>query len=408
MREINVKLVKQVKSDNKWVMASVLYDSRGKIRRDQVRVKGQDEHHPEGTYFLEWSNLGKRYREAAGADAYAAIDKARVKKAELLGQREGLIRIPVKTGTTPLDIAIARYLKQREEAGRSKKTLDSYDRALRTFTAFATPLGVENLEDVTRELIMKFNHTLTGKGNSSSTGLLYSQVVNQMVLAISEKRLLRKGDRPKIISTVRDIYTDDEIKGMMEGADGKEALIYKLYLLSGIRRGEGEHLSWRDIDTQNNLLHVKAKPHWDFKPKNYEERSIPIPKLLVEALMKFKPEGARTDDPVFPSSTDPYNPGRHLLLYIKERLFRRGMNCGHCKLEHGLTCRDLPACKRFLLHRFRHTFATRHLQDGIDIRTLQSWLGHKDIKTTMIYLKSLKPSTALQQRVNSSSLAAFC
>ncbi len=48
----------------------------------------------------------------------------------------------------------------------------------------------------------------------------------------------------------------------------------------------------------------------------------------------------------------------------------------------------------YFLHKFRHTFATGHLRGGVDIRTVQAWLGHRDIKSTMVYLKGIQSKDA--------------
>jgi hypothetical protein len=49
----HVILLKQVKVGGKWRHARALFDTKGRVRRDRVRVSGRDELHPEGSYFIE-------------------------------------------------------------------------------------------------------------------------------------------------------------------------------------------------------------------------------------------------------------------------------------------------------------------------------------------------------------------
>ena len=53
----------------------------------------------------------------------------------------------------------------------------------------------------------------------------------------------------------------------------------------------------------------------------------------------------------------------------------------------------------FWLHKFRATFATRCLWAGVDLRTVQQWLGHSDMESTMRYLKPAR-NEAVRGKVN--------
>ncbi len=56
-------------------------------------------------------------------------------------------------------------------------------------------------------------------------------------------------------------------------------------------------------------------------------------------------------------------------------------------------------CYRYTLHKFRRTYITGMLLAGIDIRTVQAYAGHKDLKTTMRYLRPVS-APAAQTAVN--------
>jgi integrase len=80
---------------------------------------------------------------------------------------------------------------------------------------------------------------------------------------------------------------------------------------------------------------------------------------------------------------------------VKRVAHRAKLNCGQCVTKHGNRCAAGPYCQRFYLHKFRHTIATEHPRHGIDVRTLQGWMGHRDIQSTMVYLKGRRSDSII-------------
>jgi integrase len=407
-----VKLFKQVKTSTKWVLAAALFDSKGRVRRDHVLVNGIDETHPEGGYVIEWWSQGQRHREAVGPDAQDAADKARVRQAELLAERNGVIpplpEIEVKPERTSLPAALDSYLDYVR-----------YHRSLRTFRTyrpiledFKTSCPKTHIDDVDRQDILDFATRCVKQGQQGKTIYNKLVVLSQVMKQHGKDKLLTTKDWPSFVETVRPIYEDAELTALFRAATFAEEVRFKFYLMSGFRDAEGRFTTWRDVDFKHTAIRVTAKPHWGFHPKNWEEREVPVPQRLIALLEKFRPAKASPDDPLFPSTTG--RPDGAMIEKLKALACRAQLNCGHCKVSHKLEdgtvrinrCADGPYCTRWFLHKFRHTYATRNLQDGIDIRTLQQWMGHRDIASTMVYLKGVRNSD-IQARINKGSLASF-
>lgn len=88
-----------------------------------------------------------------------------------------------------------------------------------------------------------------------------------------------------------------------------------------------------------------------------------------------------------------------------KRITRRGdLNCGHCESTHGNKCSGGPHCSKWYLHKFRHTFATTNLEHGVSIRTVQEWLGHSDLESTMVYRKLVRHKD-IQKLLDTSQMA---
>ena len=157
------------------------------------------------------------------------------------------------------------------------------------------------------------------------------------------------------------VYGQAEIDKIFAECNDTDRAIFATLVLTGQRKDELVNLTWDDVDLNRAILRVTAKG--DFAPKDYEEREIPLPPELVGILRELP----RTSTWVFPSA--------------------RGNRLGPNEMLRRLKdVAERVAVKHATLHKFRHTYATRLLEDGCDIVTVQHLLGHSDLETTRKYL----------------------
>jgi integrase len=149
-----------------------------------------------------------------------------------------------------------------------------------------------------------------------------------------------------------------------------------LALYSGLRVGEISGLKWQDIDFENNIIKVrrtvsrvvaenshKAKTELiEGTPKSkYSIRDIPLAKNLKKYLIKYKQQA---ESEYVISKTQNITEPRIITYRFKRTITLAGL-------------------ENINFHVLRHTFATRCIENGIDIASVSKILGHQSIKMTL-------------------------
>jgi integrase/recombinase XerD len=150
--------------------------------------------------------------------------------------------------------------------------------------------------------------------------------------------------------------------------------------MTGEREQEVMFTYWSDVNFVASTVRVSHKPNAGWTPKGYKEREIPIPAKLAKSLKAWKAKSANDCSLVFPTAG--CRPKLDFLDCLKALAER-------AKLDSD----------NFWLHKFRATFATRCLWAGVDLRTVQQWLRHSDMESTMRYLKPSR-SQHVRDKVN--------
>ena len=309
-------------------------------------------------------------------------------------------------------------------AGKGKKLLDQYREALRnrhyslrteaTYISWARQyilyhhkrhpreMGVPEINDFITYLANQKTISASTQNQAISAILfLYRNVLN---IQLNETALIPiRPTRPKRVPTV---LSREEAKKVIAKMEANYKLMAQIMYGSGLRLMEVLRLRVKDLDFANHQIIVR-----DGKGEN--DRVTMFPDVLLEPLRLhlrhvkaqhdldlsvgygtvYLPYALERKYPnanrefawqyVFPApvlSIDPVS-GLKQRHHLNEANLQRSV-----KQAARLAKMDKPVTP----HTFRHSFATHLLENGYDIRTVQELLGHKDVKTTMIYTHVLQ------------------
>lgn len=283
----------------------------------------------------------------------------------------------------------------------SRKTEESYTSWIKQFIIFNNKIHPEKLG--ADEIKTYLNYLANERRVASSTqnqalqGILYlyKNILKKEIGWIEDiKRVARVKHLPVV-------YTKEEAKIVINQLDGVNELFIKLIYGSGMRLSEGLNLRVKDIDFTNKQITVRDG-------KGEKDRITILPEVLIPSIeehlrkvknlhnidlnnglgetilpyaLERKYKNAAKEfywQYVFPAKSFVYDKERKLKFrfHIHETVIQKAVK---------MAVKNAGINKPGSVHTFRHSFATHLLESGVDIRTIQELLGHRSVKTTMIY-----------------------
>jgi len=283
----------------------------------------------------------------------------------------------------------------------SIRTEDSYVYWIRDFILYHKK---RHPADMTAKEIRDYlSHLVVDRDVSASTQnlalnsiiFLYKQVLK---IEIGSLDSIERARRPKKLPTV---FSQGEVLSLLHYLEGTPQLVAGLLYGAGLRLMECLKLRVQDIDFERNQIIVRAgkgdkdrvtllpqsikealRHHLEWVKKLHErDMQKGFGHVYIPAALSRKNRRAATEWPwqyVFPAmelSSDPRS----------TRLSRHHVDEGAIQKALKEAQRNAGIPKSGSPHSLRHSFATHMLENGYSIRTVQHLLGHKDVRTTMIY-----------------------
>jgi site-specific recombinase XerD len=256
------------------------------------------------------------------------------------------------------------YIHKLEERRYSQSTIRAY---VPLFEEFVNHFPSIPIEEMGEKEIMEFSHYLVTVRKVSSSH--QNQAINAIKFYFEKvkggERKYYHVDRPIREKALPEVCSEEEIVAIFKATENlkHKAILMTIYS-AGLRISELINLKIKDIDSNRMQIRIEQAKG---KKDRYTILSPKTLKILREYFKNEKPseflfegQGSTNEKPI------PYS-ARSIQAILKQSLEITRIK------------------KKVTIHTLRHSFATHLLENGTDLRYIQSLLGHESPKTTQIY-----------------------
>jgi integrase/recombinase XerD len=407
-----IRVLRQVKVGNKWERLPV---AKVGDRLDWGRVMkaGKPIAASAGTFFLEYREEGGKRRRAVGDTAkgaesamlsQAAVLELRKRGVETEDAPEIHARRP-REGKTIAEV-VKRFLAAPPIELRDR-SIAKYKFDINQFGDWIRSQGKTHLCELDREDIRDYTKHLVRTEDLALRSSKNKAIIALKILRDAGATIeMRKGDWPRATEVRPEPYTPEDLKPLFAAMKRDEFVLFQTFLMTGFRDQEMGFASWeKDFNPIAGTMSVTKKPGHSFDPKTYRERTVEIPPELVDMLKAYRDRQGPGEELMFPNGQGKRD--GHMLDKLKRIAFKAGLNCGRCEGKYKgtvVSCADKSVCRKWTLHKFRHTYATTLIRDGWDVVSVQHMLGHAELESTLVYVHGL-PSAERTRLMRRSSLA---
>jgi len=344
--------------------ALAVVTAKTEAKRDR-KVRGVFERRP-GEFWIRYiDSQGRLRREKAGTKGMA-IDLYRKRKTEALAGR----KLPEKLRRR--SVPFAELCHDTLEYSRSHKRSHETDRIhMETLLARFRDCSADTLTPA--EIERYLSQTAEERDWAPATVNRHRALLSLVFrLGLQNGKVERNPVRlvkPRAVSNTRDRWLSAEEEARLRAvieADSPEHLPeLDLALNTGLRRSEMYGLTWENVNLARRVLTV-------LRSKNGEMRHVPLNAAALAALSELRKRSDGTGPVIRNLACEPLSGPRHWF-------------------EPAVSKAKV---RSFSWHCLRHTFASRLVMAGVDLRTVQELLGHKSIAMTVRY-SHLSPSHTL-------------